>query len=105
MANLRSVFSYLAAAGSSVIWATSTPINQGMHNSTKLSRRYLADLVEYNRLSVELALLYGFYVNDLYAKLSNVAVDTLLLPDGVHFNQTGNDLVGKLVADAIQAVA
>lgn len=103
VANLQHVFAYLAATGASVIWATSTPIRESMHAGIDSPRWYREDLVAYNRLSVELALGFGFGVNDLYGRLTEAAAERLLMPDGVHFNHVGNALIGKHVAAAIQA--
>lgn len=103
VANLRHVFAYLADTGASVIWATTTPIRESVHDEIDSPRWHLADLVAYNRLSVELALGFGFRINDLYGRLSGADVEALLLPDGVHFNHVGNQLIGKYVATAIQA--
>ena len=102
VANLRRVFTYLATTGASVIWATSTPVNDAVHTRLALPRWYRADLVEYNRLSVGLARDFGFQVNDLYTRLSGMAADAWFLPDGVHFNHAGNRLIGECVAAAIQ---
>jgi isoamyl acetate esterase len=102
--NLRVVFTYLAATGVSIIWATSTPTNEVAHNTSKLYRWYQADLVEYNRLSMDLALDFGFHINDMYGRLSETNAQALLLPDGVHFDRSGNELIGRYVADAIQAI-
>lgn len=102
-ANLESIFSYLASTAPIVIWATSTPIDETLHNSSKLSKRYLTDLIEYNRASVALALEFGFHINDLHKRLSSSSPRNLLLPDGLRFNATGNALIGKIVADAVLA--
>lgn len=99
--NLRNTFAYLAGIGASVIWATSTPVSEGGHAGGY--RWFLADLVEYNQLSSALAREFAFQVNDLYGRLSTMPVEALLLPDGVHFNDAGNQLIGQYVADAIQA--
>ncbi len=104
VANLREIFKYLASTATTVIWATSTPINELAHNSNKLSRRYQADLLNYNSLSTTLARSFGFKVNDLYDKLLMANGQNLLLSDGVHFNQAGNELVGKCVAAAVLSV-
>lgn len=102
-ANLRKTFAHLAASGAAVVWATSTPIDEAMHNRSKASRRYRADLLEYNRLSVSLARDFGFRIHDLHETLSQMALDTLLLPDGVHYNQAGSAWIGRQIADAIEA--
>lgn len=103
-ANLRKIFVHLATSGAAVVWATSTPIDEVMHNKSKPSRRYRSDLLEYNRLSVSLAQGFGFAIHDLYALLSQAPLENLLLADGVHFNRTGNALIGQHIADAIQAL-
>jgi lysophospholipase L1-like esterase len=102
-AHLRQVFTWLAATGATVVWATSTPVDEAMHGGIESSRWYRADLVAYNRLSAELALGFGFRINDLHRWLSEAAVERLLMPDGVHFNRHGNQLIGQHVAAAIQA--
>jgi isoamyl acetate esterase len=100
-ANLRKIFVHLAASGAAVVWATSTPIDETMHNASKPSRRHRADLLEYNRLSVSLARGFGFRIHDLHRLLSEAPLDTLLLPDGVHYNRAGNALIGQHIANAI----
>jgi isoamyl acetate esterase len=102
-ANLRDIFAYLAATGAMVIWATSTPIDEARHNANKLSRRYRAHLLDYNRRSVQIARDFGFAIHDLYARVAQAGVADLLLPDGVHFNREGNALIGVAIAEAIMA--
>jgi lysophospholipase L1-like esterase len=102
--NLRAIFGYLATTGARIIWATSTPINEGAHNRTKISRRYESDLLRYNRLSADLARDAGFEVNDMFEKLSSTNFQALLLPDGVHFTPSGNELIGKFIAESVQSV-
>jgi lysophospholipase L1-like esterase len=101
LANLRLAFTYLATTGASVIWATTTPVAEAMHGGIDSPRWYQADVVAYNRLSVELAVDFGFRINDLHGLLTEI--EGLMLPDGVHFNSAGNRLIGKHVAAAIQA--
>lgn len=62
--NLTDIFEVLARTRCRVIWATSTPIDEELHNAAKPSRRYLADLLLYNQASVELANDFGFAVNE-----------------------------------------
>jgi lysophospholipase L1-like esterase len=102
LANLGRVFDHLAGTGASVIWATTTPVDEAMHGGMEAPRWHQADIVAYNRLSVDLARGFGFQVNDLHRRLSETA-GGLLMPDGVHFNHAGNRLIGKLVAAAIEA--
>ncbi|MFC3269380.1 SGNH/GDSL hydrolase family protein [Vulcaniibacterium thermophilum] len=101
--NLDSIFGFLFSRGARVIWATSTPFLEQVHNSHKQSRRFLRHLIEYNDASRTLAARYGFTINDLHAKLSDADLGELLLPDGLHFNTQGNKLVGALIAASINA--
>lgn len=101
-ANLRAIFGSLSGIGAEVVWATSTPIDETMHNRSKASRRHRADLLAYNALSTDLAVEFGFAVNDLYGKLSGLDTSGLLLADGVHFNPAGNALIGGFIAEAIR---
>jgi isoamyl acetate esterase len=102
-ANLRKIFAHLASSGAAVVWATSTPIDEALHNANKPSRRFRSDLLEYNRLSVSLARSFGFRIHDLHASLSKAPIENLLLVDGVHYNRAGNALIGQHIADAILA--
>ena len=65
--NLIRIFDYLKQTGAKIIWASSTPFLESVHNIVKPSRRYLADLKAYNRVAEDLARQYGFAVNELYS--------------------------------------
>ncbi|MCC7249794.1 MAG: SGNH/GDSL hydrolase family protein [Lysobacter sp.] len=103
-ANLEAIFAYLHEIGAAVVWATSTPFDEATHNSTKASRRYAADLREYNARSIEIARRYGATIHDLHAKLSQMRLEDLWLPDGLHFNRAGCDAVGAAMAEVIADV-
>ena len=100
-ANLKVIFDYLSRLNCKVIWATSTPFNEDVHNQHKESKRYLADVIEYNQVSCKLAREYDFTINDLYEQLTDIGYDNLLLDDGLHFNKSGNALIGQLVSESI----
>lgn len=103
--NLRAIFAALASGGATVIWATTTPIDEAAHNAVKASRRYAADVAAYNRIAVELARAAGFRINDLHAALSRASPGDLLLPDGVHFTADGYARIGALIDAALRAAA
>lgn len=103
--NLQAIFAALAAGGATVVWATTTPIDEVAHNAAKASSRYAADVLAYNRIAVELAQAAGFRINDLHAALSQAPLGDLLLADGVHFTADGYARIGTLVADALRAAA
>jgi lysophospholipase L1-like esterase len=100
--NLNIIFRKLAEYGAKIIWATSTPIDEKVHNETKVSRRYLKDIAEYNKISINLAKKFSFKVNDLFSKVSNIDLGEILLPDGIHFNEAGNAKIGELVSKVIK---
>jgi lysophospholipase L1-like esterase len=104
VASLRCIFDHLAANAGSVIWATSTPVDESLHGGIDMPRWHASDVLAYNRLSVEVALGYGFRINDLHSHLSG-ATAGLFMPDGVHFNHVGNQLIGHHIATAILQVA
>ncbi len=99
--NLRAIFAVLVRTCARVVWATSTPIDEVRHNIAKASRRYRIDLLEYNRISIEIADAFGIRIHDLHARLMQAPIDALLLPDGVHYTGAGNELIGGCIAEAI----
>ena len=102
-ANLDAIFGYLAGTGACVIWATSTPIDEATHNVVKCSRRYVADLLRYNAISIAVAKRHGIRLHDLHAALMAAPWADLLSADGVHFKAEGNAWVGRLMAEALIA--
>lgn len=101
--NLGSIFGFLSARQATVIWATSTPFLEDVHNTVKPSRRFLRCLLAYNAASLDIAGRHGFAVNDLYATLAGPGLGDLLLPDGLHFNAVGNKQVARIVAASIES--
>lgn len=104
-ANLEAIFAYLRGTGAALVWATSTPFDEARHNGAKASRRYAADLRDYNARSVEIALAFGAKIHDLHATLARRRLEDLWLPDGLHFNRVGCDAVGAAMAEAIVGAA
>lgn len=104
-ANLEAIFAYLRETGATLVWATSTPFDEATHNRVKASRRYAADLRDYNARSVDIAQRFGATIHDLHAKLSQMRLEELWLPDGLHFNRAGCDAVGAAMADVIATAA
>ncbi|MFT5369741.1 MAG: lysophospholipase L1-like esterase [Candidatus Latescibacterota bacterium] len=86
-----------------LIWALTTPVNESWHHERKGFDRLEADVLSYNQATQEICNTLKIPVNDLYAVVNNAGCDTLLKPDGVHFNETGCDLLGKAVAQIIQS--
>lgn len=99
--NLHQIFDYLKQTGAIVIWASSTPFLEKVHNLVKPSRRYLADIQSYNQAAADLAAQYGFVLNDLYSLMFTQDLTALMLCDGLHFNEFGSEMLAKQVAAAI----
>ncbi|NLG51268.1 MAG: SGNH/GDSL hydrolase family protein [Chloroflexi bacterium] len=86
-----------------LIWATTTPVNQAWHHATKGFDRLEADVRAYNQVAAAIATELGIPINDLYKVVMQAGRDSYLQPDGVHFSPAGYELLGQAVARAIAA--
>ncbi len=103
--NVRSILTQLQAkADTTVIWASSTPVNQECHQRTKPFHRFEADVIAYNAAALAVAKELGVLVDDLFAVVTSAGRDELLIEDGVHFTPSGCDVLGVAVADCIKGV-
>ena len=101
--NLSSIFRKIRQdTNATIIWATTTPVNEKRHQKVKPFDRYEADVVAYNQMAREVTEDLDVPVNDLYEVIMWTGRDRLLSPDGVHFTKEGNKLLGKHVATAIR---
>ncbi|HUP65251.1 MAG TPA: GDSL-type esterase/lipase family protein [Thermoanaerobaculia bacterium] len=101
--NLEAMFELLKETGARVIWATTTPIDERLHQRNKASRRYAADIEGYNAASRNLAAKHGVAVNDLCEAISTAGARDYLLEDGLHFNHRGYQILADRVTTAIRA--
>jgi lysophospholipase L1-like esterase len=85
-----------------VIWANTTPVNEGWHHERKGFDRFEADVVACNRASEAICTRLDIEVNDLHSVVAEAGRDDLLGPDGVHFGEEGYRVLGMAVADAIR---
>ncbi|MCP1660824.1 SGNH/GDSL hydrolase family protein [Neisseria perflava] len=102
LGNLQQIFQSLRKMQAKVIWASSTPFLEQVHNLVKPSRRYLADICLYNQSADKLARKFGFAVNDLYGLMFEQDLTALMVCDGLHFNEFGHEILGKAVAESIR---
>jgi len=86
-----------------LIWALTTPVNEKWHHERKGFDRFESDVVSYNNAVQEICEDLKIHVNDLYSVVQNAGRDSILKPDGVHFEEKGCDLLGKAVAEFIQS--
>ena len=96
--NLRRIFGLLREqTAARLIWATTTPVNEQLHEANKLSRRYMADVERYNASSVRIAKTSGLEINDLCAAMKETR-DGFFNRDGVHFTREGYRFLAERVA-------
>jgi lysophospholipase L1-like esterase len=97
--NVRTILTRLQAeTGASVVWATTTPVNQAWHHANKSFDRFEADVIAYNATAERVARDLDIPVNDLFAVVQQEGRDGILRPDGVHFSPAGYEILGKRVA-------
>lgn len=98
-ANVQQIIGRISAeTHSTVIWATTTPVNEAWHHQRKGFDRFEADVTAYNDAAVGVAKALGIPINNLFEVVSQ----DYLQPDGVHFTPAGSALLGKAVADYIR---
>lgn len=87
-----------------IIWATTTPVNEKWHHETKGFDRFEADVAAYNQAATRMAKELGVLIDDLFAVIMDAGRDRCLRPDGVHFTDEGSALLGKAVAEFVKRV-
>ncbi len=103
--NIRSILTQLREkTDATVVWASSTPVNEAWHNATKPFARFEADVAAYNAAAAEIAQEFGIAINDLFSVAMSAGRDDLLIEDGVHFTPEGSELLGRHVADRIRGL-
>ena len=97
-ANLRQIFQRLTGRVKTVIWATTTPVNQERHNTNKPFHRAEADVDRYNTVARRVADEFKLPTDDLNQVVAKAGRDALLTADGVHYTDAGKALLGQAVA-------
>jgi len=93
--NLTKLVDKLEKTGATLIWATTTPC------LSRTGNRF-ADIKNLNKVADEIMRKRGIAVDDLYEfALPNAAA--WQQSDKAHFNETGNERLGKQVSDSIRA--
>ena len=85
-----------------LIWASTTPVNEAWHHQNKGFDRFEADVVAYNDMAAGIARDLGLVIDDLFTVVTDAGRDQLLRDDGVHFTENGYALLGRAVADAVR---
>ena len=101
--NVENIFNAISAhTEAKIIWAATTPVNYAWHHAKKEFDRFEEDVSAYNRIAADLAELKGIEVNDLNKVITDKGPNSLLNPDGVHFDETGYKLLGEAAANFIK---
>ena len=93
--NLETLFDRLAATGARLIWAATTPVQEGTPS------RAPADAVRYNRAAARVVAARGIAVDDLHA-LALPRLTELQPPRNVHFTEAGAEVLAAQVAGSIR---
>jgi lysophospholipase L1-like esterase len=102
-ANVRAILGRLRErTDARLIWATTTPVHEKLHEEHKLSRRRESDVASYNAIATAIARELGVEVDDLCAAVLAHGADALWSQDGVHFTESGSRFLGAQVARAIR---
>ena len=81
-----------------IVWATTTPVDQELHHRNKAFDRFEADVEAYNEAASREAEALGIPINDLFAVIEAEGKNRLLTQDGVHFTEEGSQILGRAVA-------
>lgn len=106
--NVERIIKYIHRVwpGVILIWATTTPvIQQGQQSSPVKSGKftyYSEDVIAYNTALRSTCEKMGVPVNDLYQFVMSGDPTRIMLEDGIHFTETGYELLAEQVANAIQ---
>jgi len=85
-----------------LLWASTTPVNEEWHHQTKGFDRFEADVAAYNEVAAGIAGDLGVVIDDLFGVVTAAGRDELLGSDGVHFTEKGYGILGRAVASAVR---
>ena len=93
--NLERIVERLLQTGATLIWATTTPVQQGT------PFRDPDDVIAYNTAAAGTVIRHQIAINDLFA-LAEPRLTDLQLPQNVHFTESGAEVLAVAVADCIR---
>jgi lysophospholipase L1-like esterase len=101
-ANLRAMVDRVRDAGGSLVFATTTPVDDRRHALRGLAfDRFEADVQRYNAAAVRVMEGEGVPVDDLHAAVVAAGPERLLAEDGVHFTADGYAFLAEVVTGAV----
>jgi len=102
--NVENILLQLASTGARVIWGTTTPVLDDLHNSRKPFQRYHTDVCRYNEAALHVVSRLRVPVNDLYSIIFKNGVEESVY-DGVHMKPTANALLANAVTNSVRKQA
>ena len=84
-----------------VVWVTTTPVDETWHHQNKGFDRLEADVDAYNAAARAVAEDLGVPIDDLFDVVEREGKAQLLTQDGVHFTEEGSQLLGRVVAECV----
>ncbi len=101
--NLEKVFTMIRQKKIRIIWVTTTPVVDSIHNSRiKELQRFAKDLAQYNQIAAELCREYEIKTIDLHDFTAKLGADAYI--DNVHYKEDVRVLQGAYLAGAIEEI-
>lgn len=102
-ANLEKIFSMIREKNIRIIWVTTTPVVDSIHNSrTKLLYRYTADLENYNRIAAAVCKEFAVDTVDLHDFTQTLGADAYI--DNVHYKEEIRALQAAYIAGSVRVI-
>lgn len=99
--NLEVLFEELrfASPDARLIFATTTPVIESLTaGANRIFHRYNANVEAINEAAREVAARHDVEINDLWKLVMERGPDTMINPDGAHFDEAGSRILGHAVA-------
>lgn len=102
-ANLRKIFSLIQEKNIRIIWVTTTPVVDSIHNArTKALLRYSADLENYNRIATKVCKEFSVEIIDLHDFTQTLGTDAYI--DNVHYKEDVRALQAAYIAGSVRVI-
>ena len=85
-----------------IIWALTTPVIDQRHLTKGFIRRQ-ADVENYNAVASAVCKQLGIPVHDLHALVVANEPERIITPDGVHYTDAGQEVLGRAVAARLRS--
>lgn len=101
--NLEDIFALIQKRKIGIIWVTTTPVVDSIHNSrTKHLRRYAADLEQYNDIAAEVCKRYNIRMIELHDFTLTLGPGAYL--DNVHYKEDIRPLQAAYISGALREI-